>query len=104
MYEPHRHDFDRYGRPVLLVAAPVGWLLGVVGELPAAAVAAVRALLAGGAPRTFLLAGPGKGEQDWRVRAGGWGWSAGGGGGGRCGAALRLGGDHHADDGGPVGG
>ncbi len=43
MYEAHRHDFDRYGRPVLLVAAPVGWLLGVVGELPPAAVAAVRA-------------------------------------------------------------
>ncbi len=48
MYEAHRHDFDRYGRPVLLVAAPVGWLLGVVGELPSTAVAAVRALLAGG--------------------------------------------------------
>ncbi len=47
MYEAHRHDFDRYGRPVLLVAAPVGWLLGVVGELPPA-VAPVRALLAGG--------------------------------------------------------
>ncbi len=48
MYEAHRHDFDRYGRPGLLVAAPVGWLLGVVGELPSTAVAAVRALLAGG--------------------------------------------------------
>lgn len=34
MYEAHRHDFDRYGRPVLLAAAPVSWLLGVAGRGP----------------------------------------------------------------------
>ena len=48
LYETHRGDFDRYGRPVLLAAAPAGWLLGVAGELPAAAIGAVRAVLAGG--------------------------------------------------------
>lgn len=48
LYETHRDDFDRSGRPVLLLAAPTGWLLGVGVDLPDYAIGAVRAVLAGG--------------------------------------------------------
>jgi hypothetical protein len=48
MYEDHRADFDRYGRGLLVMAAPTGWFLGFLGQLPFIAVGVVRALLAGG--------------------------------------------------------
>lgn len=48
MHEAHQSDFDRYGRALLLTAAPLGWLLGVLAQFPPNAIGAVRALLAGG--------------------------------------------------------
>lgn len=44
----HRTRYDRFGRPLLVMALVAGWLLGVFVDLPEAAIGLVVAFLAGG--------------------------------------------------------